>query len=560
MFRSRSTRILDALEKSLAIIEFRPDGTILRANDNFCSVMGYSASEIVGQHHRLLVAEEERESDEYQHFWDSLRKGTYDRRQYRRIAKGGREIWIEASYNPVLKRGRVERIVKVATDITPTCMAAAEARSKLTALSRAQAIIEFTPDGHILDANDNFLRVMGYRLDEIIGRHHAMFCSPEQVASPGYALFWEALGAGEFHSDRFNRFGRDGRPVHIAASYNPVFDAAGRVAKIVKFATDMTDLVLDVNRLGNSLRALAGGDLTSSMETPLTPEIEPLRLDFNDVVRRMAGALREILDDAESIARSSRQMTSATEDLYNRTEMQAKALEQMSSTVGHVTDQVLAAALLAEQSGDMVFDTRRNSDQSAEVVGRAVSAMDQIQDSSRQIASIIGVIDEIAFQTNLLALNAGVEAARAGQAGKGFAVVAQEVRELAQRSARAAKEIEQLIMTSGSQVKAGVNHVNGTRTALEGISRQFEAVSTNVGRIVESAQAQKDELQEIHRGIVDIDRSTQLNAGMVEQSYAATGVLAARARHLFELLRLFRIDGAPADVDLEENGNIHLWG
>lgn len=560
MFRSNSARILDALEKSLAIIEFRPDGTILRANDNFCAAVGYTAAEIVGQHHKLFVAREDHESSDYGRFWDKLRQGAFDRRQYRRIAKGGREIWIEASYNPVMKGGRVEKIVKVATDITQPCMAAAEARSKLAALSRAQAIIEFTTEGHILDANENFLRVMDYRLDEIVGRHHSLFCSPDQVSGPDYAAFWKALAAGEFVSNRFNRYGKGGRPVYIAASYNPVFDAAGRIVKIVKFATDMSDLVTDVQLLGKSLRELASGDLRTSVDRSLIPELEPLRQDFNEVVQRMAGAMREILEDAESIARSSRQMTAATEDLYNRTEMQAKALEQMSSTVGTVTDQVLAAALLAEQSGEMVFDTRRNSDQSAEVVGRAVNAMDQIQDSSRQISSIIGVIDEIAFQTNLLALNAGVEAARAGEAGKGFAVVAQEVRELAQRSARAAKEIEVLIHTSGNQVKAGVSHVNGTRTALEGISQQFQAVSTNVGRIVESALAQKGELQEIHRGIVDIDRSTQLNAGMVEQSYAATGVLAERARHLFELLRLFRIDGAPAEVDLEENGNIHLWG
>ncbi|MBB4066069.1 methyl-accepting chemotaxis protein [Gellertiella hungarica] len=559
MFTSDATRILQALDKSLAIIEFAPDGTILRANPTFLAVMGYSLGEIVGMHHSLFVDGQERDSAEYRHFWEKLAQGIFDRRQYRRIGKGGREIWIEASYNPIIRRGRVQKIVKVATDITASKGQAAEAASKLGALSRAQAIIEFTLDGHIIAANDNFLRIMGYRLEDIVGRHHAIFCSPETTADPAYRAFWEALRQGEYFCDRFTRLAADGRLVHIAASYNPVYDAAGRVTRVVKFATDVTDLVRDVGRLGDGLQTIAAGDLTVRLDTPLTPEMEPLRRDFNEVVERMASTIREILEDAESIARSAQQLSTATEDLYNRTETQARALEHMSSNVGSVSERVLAAADLAGQSGRLVHETRGDAERSASVVGDAVQAMGEIESSSRQIASIIGVIDEIAFQTNLLALNAGVEAARAGEAGKGFAVVAQEVRALAQRSALAAKEIEVLIRTSGGQVEKGVAFVHGTRQALAGIAAQFEVINANVDRIVESSQTQTTELKDIHEGITGIDRSTQLNAGMVEQSYAATGMLAERARHLFSLLGHFTVADRGAAADLDQPANIQLW-
>lgn len=215
LFSGERDAVFAALDKSQAIIEFALDGKILKANDNFCKALGYKLDEIVGQHHRMFLDPAEVASPAYGEFWRNLAAGKSDSRQYRRIAKGGREIWIEASYNPVFKNGKPYKVVKFATDITATKLKSAEDAGKLDALSRAQAIIEFSPKGDILTANPNFLSTLGYDLPEIVGRHHSMFCEAEYTASRDYADFWERLGRGEFVSSEFKRIGKGGRVVYI---------------------------------------------------------------------------------------------------------------------------------------------------------------------------------------------------------------------------------------------------------------------------------------------------------------------------------------------------------
>lgn len=242
-----SSRMIDAIGRSLAIIEFNLDGTVLDANENFLSILGYSLKEIIGQHHRIFVDPTEVASSAYRDFWAKLARGEFDRRQYKRITKSGKEVWIEASYNPVFRRGKPYKVIKLATDITAQKLQAAEDAGKLDAISRAQAIIEFKPDGEILKANANFLTTLGYRLDEIQGRHHSMFCDPAYSASDDYQLFWKRLAGGEFVADEFLRLGKGGRRVHIQASYNPIFDMNGKVFKVVKFATDVSERVRNVD-------------------------------------------------------------------------------------------------------------------------------------------------------------------------------------------------------------------------------------------------------------------------------------------------------------------------
>ncbi len=214
-FSNDSRIVLDAFSRSLAIISFTPDGTILDANENFCEAIGYERREIIGKHHRIFVEQKEALSAEYKEFWTKLAKGEYDQRQYKRITKSGNEIWIEASYNPVIHRGKVIKIVKIATDITNAKLESLESAGKLSALSRAQAIIEFTPNGKILTANQNFLDTLGYELEEIVGKHHSIFCEKEYVASSEYAQFWPRLAAGEFFTDEFKRFTKDGSAIYI---------------------------------------------------------------------------------------------------------------------------------------------------------------------------------------------------------------------------------------------------------------------------------------------------------------------------------------------------------
>ncbi len=516
-FGSDAKAILAAMSRSQAIIEFDLTGKILTANANFCAALGYQLSEIVGQHHRMFVEPAEASSAEYREFWARLGRGEFDQRQYKRIGKGGKEIWIEASYNPVFSGGRPYKVVKFATDITKQKLQSAEDAGKLSALSRAQAIIEFTPKGEILTANENFLSALGYQLAEIHGRHHSMFCDSAYANSEDYRRFWERLSGGEFVADEFLRIGKGGKKVYIQASYNPIFDMNGKVFKVVKFATDVTARVNNVDQLAASLMGLAGGDLTQEVATPFIPTLERLRTDFNAAATKLRTAMQVVAQNATGIAASAQQVRSASDDLSKRTEQQAASVEETAAALEEITTTVSDSSNRAQEAGQLVRRTRENAERAGAVVRDAVDAMGKIESSATEIGSIIGVIDEIAFQTNLLALNAGVEAARAGEAGKGFAVVAQEVRELAQRSAKAAKEIKELINASNGHVKNGVALVGETGKALQEIAVQVQQVDGNVGAIVGASQEQATGLKEINTAVNRMDQATQQNAAMVER-------------------------------------------
>ncbi len=538
--------IVSAINRSQAIIEFQLDGTILSANENFCQTMGYTLSEIIGKHHSIFVDPEERATPAYAEFWARLARGEFDRRRYRRLGKGGREVWIEASYNPVFRGGKPYKVIKIATDITAQRLVSAENAGKINAISRAQAVIEFTPTGEILDANENFLNAVGYTLADIKGRHHSMFCERDYAASEDYKQFWPRLAAGQFFSDEFLRIGAGGRKVYIQASYNPIFDMNGKVFKVVKFATDVTKRVENVHTLGDALTALADGDLTRNLAEPFLPALDKLRTDFNAASAKLCSTMRQITGNASVIAHASKEVQDASQDLAQRTELQATAIEQTAAAIEQITMTVADSSNRAHEAGQLVRTTKSNAERSEKVVSETVDAMGKIEKSATEISSIIGVIDEIAFQTNLLALNAGVEAARAGEAGKGFAVVAQEVRELAQRSAVAAKEIKTLINASNAHVKSGVALVGETGKALREIVSQVIQVDGNVMAIVEASKGQAMGLKEINTSVNSMDQSTQHNAAMVEETSAASHSLAHEAQVLFELLDQFRVGAQSA--------------
>ena len=231
-----------AIGKSQAVIEFELDGTIITANENFLAAVGYSLAEVRGQHHRMFVQPEEAASPEYARFWEKLGRGEFDSGRYMRVGKGGRELWIEASYNPILDpRGKPYKVVKFATDVTEDVLRNADYQGQIAAISKAQAVIEFDLDGTIRTANENFLSTVGYTLDEVQGQHHRMFMPPEDASRPAYQKFWDKLGQGHYDSGQYKRIGRDGREIWIQAAYNPIFDAAGKPFKVVKYATEITE-------------------------------------------------------------------------------------------------------------------------------------------------------------------------------------------------------------------------------------------------------------------------------------------------------------------------------
>lgn len=536
-----SKAVLDALSRSQAVIEFKLDGTIITANENFCQALGYSLEEIKGKHHRIFCDPAYTATAEYREFWAMLNRGQFDSREYKRLKKDGSEIWIQASYNPVFRGGKLSKIVKFATDITAAKLKSAEGAGKLQAISRVQATIEFTPTGEILTANENFLSTLGYSLSEIAGKHHSMFCEPEYSRSDAYREFWKTLASGQFVSQEFKRIGKGGKVVWIQASYNPIFDASGRVFKVVKYATDITGRVNAVNDIAKGLTALANGDLTATIDKPFIPSLEQIRVDFNAAMGKVKAAMENVSQNTVTIASGSSQIREASDHLAKRTEQQASAVEQTAAALEQITQTVADSSKRANEAGQLVARTKEGAEKSGSVVRNAIDAMGQIENSSKEISNIIGVIDDIAFQTNLLALNAGVEAARAGEAGKGFAVVAQEVRELAQRSAKAAKEIKVLINTSSDQVKTGVQLVGETGKALQQIVTEVQDINRNVVAIVEASREQATGLTEISKAVNAMDQHTQQNAAMVEESTAASHSLAQQAASLRELVSQFRI-------------------
>ena len=428
MFRRAAAKISDdtkgklaALDRSQAIIEFKLDGTILTANQNFLSAMGYTLAEVVGQHHSMFVEPADKASPEYAQFWAALGRGEFQAAQYKRLAKGGREIWIEASYNPVLGRDdKPVKIVKFATDITRQKADDADRAGQIAAIRKSQAVIAFTLDGTILDANDNFLAAVGYALDEIKGKHHSMFVEPAYRTSAEYTQFWKALQRGEYQAGQYKRFGKGGREIWIQASYNPILDASGKPMKVVKFATDITQ----------QMKVLAD-------------------------LRRM------IEDIDQAVARSNEQGDEAarsTSETSGNMQTMAAAAEELAASVGEISESMVKA----RSATDSAFDQTT----------AAGTLTKRLSETAAAMGGIVGLIQNIAGQINLLALNATIEAARAGEAGRGFAVVASEVKNLANQAAKATEQISGEIDGVQAVSSDVVGALDGIRSSVE-VMRQY---------------------------------------------------------------------------------------
>ena len=477
---------LAALDSVQAVIEFRPDGTVLDANANFLKAMGYRLDEIQGRHHGMFVEPAERDGVAYRGFWEALGRGEAQVRSFKRLAKGGREVWIEASYNPIRDRaGQVVKVVKFATDVTAQTQRAIELDGQIAALNRSQAVIAFTPDGVILDANTNFLAAVGYAIDEIRGRHHGMFVDGDERESPAYREFWAALARGEFQSAEFRRIAKGGREIFIQATYNPITDREGRVVKVVKFATEVTAQVLERRRRAQAQQAIS-------------TDLDAIGSAFADVTRQTAEANASVASVAADI------------------QAVAAGAEELSASVSEISQQVSHTARLA---GTAVEQVRSTGDIVAGLSGQAA-----------QIGDVVGLIQGIAGQTNLLALNATIEAARAGESGRGFAVVASEVKALAAQTAKATDQIRAQIAATQGATQQAVEAIGTIGTTIRSLDQASAAIAAAVEEQSAVTREMSGSMQTASQGAAGI-------AGSVEAIAQASGRVDVATRQVREAAR-----------------------
>ncbi len=547
--------LLAAVDRAQAIIEFDLDGTIRQANANFLAAVGYELDDITGRHHRLFVDDAYAASKEYSEFWSALRRGELRAGRFRRIAKSGAPIWIEASYNPVFdENGTPYKVVKFATDITAKMREAADFAGQMAAISKAQAVIEFDLDGNVLTANENFCATTGYSLDEVRGKHHAMFLEAAETKSDAYAAFWANLRAGRFDSGRYRRVGKAGNEIWIQASYNPIFDGDGKPWKVVKYATDVTDQVKQARALadavasvGDVVSAASQGDLRSRVRLDgQAGAIAELCNGVNALLDSMATVVSQVAAASGEVHAAAREIAAGNEDLSVRTERQAASLEETASSMEELASTVRGTAENARRGNQLALDAVQVAEDGRAAVAQMVQAMSRIEGNAKQITDIISVIDGIAFQTNILALNAAVEAARAGEQGRGFAVVASEVRSLAQRCATASKDVRSLILSSGEAVGIGARVADDAGSTIARTVDRIRDVTHLMGDIAAAAAEQSAGIDLVNGAITAMDETTQQNAALVEEAMASARSLENEANALVAQVARYRTSDAPA--------------
>ncbi|WP_211107223.1 methyl-accepting chemotaxis protein [Nitrospirillum amazonense] len=455
---------LTALDRSQAVIEFAMDGTVLIANRNFLKAMGYTLAEIQGKSHGMFVEEAERNGAAYKTFWEALRRGEYQAAQFKRIGKGGKEVWIEASYNPILDtKGRPLKVVKYATDVTAQKMEYADLRGQMDAIRKSQAVIEFTMDGTVLTANDGFLGTLGYTLAEVQGKPHAMFVDTAYRDSADYRAFWDALRRGEYKAAQFRRLGKGGREVWIEASYNPIFDLNGRPFKVVKYATDIT----------RQVQMLA---------------------DLKVLIDKNFGEIDHAMDQT---TRQSGDALTAAGETSGAVQMMASSAEELAASIREISQSMAQSRTAAESAANLADKADASTQRLAEV--------------ARSMEGVVEVIRGIAGQINLLALNATIEAARAGDAGKGFAVVATEVKNLATQSANATQQISDEI--EGMQAVSG-EVVGALSTIRQSIGTVREYVTSTASAVEEQSAVTRDMSSNMQRTAVAVETVTNNLGGI----------------------------------------------
>ena len=448
---------LAALDRFYACIEFELDGAILTANDNFLSITGYRLDEIRDKNYSIFVDDAYAESEGYKTFWERLRSGESFFDEFPRLNKEGERIWLQAGCSPVTDQsGRPCKVIKTARDITAEKLRAVEYEGCMTAITKSQAIISFELDGTIIEANDAFLNAMGYRLDEIQGRHHSMFVPPEEVDSPEYRRFWQILAEGRYMTGEYRRIGKDGQPVYIQGSYNPIIDQTGKPVKVMKFAADVTAAVNEREHLFSIQR-----DINSEL-----------------------GSITETIDAA------SKQAAAASTQASGNVRTVVAGAEELAASVTEIRRQM-------DNARSISSDAVHEADRTSQIISGLAEAAEAIGD-------VIGLIDELADRTDLLALNAAIEAARAGESGKGFAVVAAEVKNLANQTGRATEDIRSQINDVRQSTAEAVEMIGGVSRVIIQINDIFSTIARAVQQQSTLTEEVSSNMHSASQGVAEI--------------------------------------------------------
>lgn len=543
---------IKAINKIQGVIEFDLSGNIVSMNENFLNYLGYSAGEIVGKHYSVLVDQSFKNSQEYKTLWEKLSKGEATTGLYKNLNKAGKEVWVQASYNPIVDdNGKLFRIVKYATNVTAEIEKERENTKKAAFAMQIKSTLEAASINMMMADNDGFIRYMNPSTEKFMQASAINFkkvlpnFDPNKIINQNFDIFHKNPAHQRNLLSNLKGPYSVTLPLgdlYVKLSANPIYDDGGnRIGSVLEWL-DVTLEKQSEAQVSEIVQAAVAGDLSTRLDTTGISEASAKTMvGINTLLDKMTEVVSQIREASETINTAANEIATGNNDLSSRTEQQASSLEETASSMEELASTVKQNAENAKQANQLAVAASGVAVKGGQVVGNVVSTMADINTSARKIEDIISVIDGIAFQTNILALNAAVEAARAGEQGRGFAVVAGEVRNLAQRSSSAAKEIKDLITDSVNKVQEGTKLVENAGSTMTEIVNSVKSVTDIMGEITAASQEQSSGIDQVNSAITSMDEVTQQNAALVEEAAASAESLVEQASALMETVGAFKL-------------------